>query len=402
MVRAVFIGDDFTGASDTLATFASAGWRTRLFLKPPRPEDCAGLDTIGFATSLRAQAPDAALDVIADLWPAIEALAPQTIHLKVCSTFDSSPMIGSIGAIANDLARRFSPKHLAVIGGQPNLGRYCVFGTLFAWAADGVVHRIDRHPVMAHHPVTPMTEADLRRLLAAQGLEGLDLCLSQEAVALPLRTLFDVRDASDIRSIANTLAPLAGRRLLIGASSVAQVLTKGTPGTGYTEPPRPPAHKGVLVFAGSRSPVTKAQVASATEFRCIPVLPVDFVSPTDLSNTACSALDEGIPVLLHTDPDLDYGMTPDELANASAGLLGEVLAYARIGWLGIAGGDTSSRICELMEFSAIDFLEEISPGVALCRVLHPANQLDGLRLMLKGGQMGDETLFNRFLGLARS
>ncbi|MFD2857301.1 four-carbon acid sugar kinase family protein [Seohaeicola zhoushanensis] len=109
MVRAVFIGDDFTGASDTLATFASAGWRTRLFLKPPRPEDCAGLDAIGFATSLRAQAPDVALDVIADLWPAIEALEPQTIHLKVCSTFDSSPVIGSIGAVANDLARRFSP-----------------------------------------------------------------------------------------------------------------------------------------------------------------------------------------------------------------------------------------------------------------------------------------------------
>lgn len=402
MVRAVFIGDDFTGASDTLATFASAGWRARLFLKPPRPEECAGLDAIGFATSLRALAPDAALDVIADLWPAIEALEPQTIHLKVCSTFDSSPSIGSIGAVANDLARRFAPEHLAVIGGQPNLGRYCVFGTLFARASDGLVHRIDRHPVMAHHPVTPMTEADLRRLLAAQGLEGLDVCLSQEAVVLPLRTLFDVRDASDIRSIAHALTPLTGRRLLIGASSVAQVLTEGIPGTGHALPTPPPAGKGLLVFAGSRSPVTKAQVAAATRFHRIPVLPDDFASLTDLCNKARNALDAGAAVLVHTDPDLDYGMSPDDLAIASAGLLGEILAHSRVGWLGIAGGDTSSRICELMGFSAIDFLETISPGVALCRALHPSQELDGLRLMLKGGQMGDENLFNRLLDAATS
>ncbi|MFD2857302.1 four-carbon acid sugar kinase family protein [Seohaeicola zhoushanensis] len=182
-----------------------------------------------------------------------------------------------------------------MIGGQPNLGRYCVFGTLFARAVDGVVHRIDRHPVMAHHPVTPMTEADLRRLLAAQGLEGLDLCLSQEAAALPLRTLFDVRDDSDIRSIAQTLAPLTGRRLLIGASSVARVLTEGTPGTGHSNPPPPPALKGVLVFAGSRSPVTKAQVAAATEFHCIAALPGDFAAPDDLYRTARAALEKGAP-----------------------------------------------------------------------------------------------------------
>ncbi|MEC7257456.1 MAG: four-carbon acid sugar kinase family protein [Pseudomonadota bacterium] len=402
MVRAVFIGDDFTGASDTLATFASAGWRARLFLNPPSPEECEGLDAIGFATSLRAQARDAALVAIADLWPAIEALTPQTIHFKVCSTFDSSPTVGSIGAVANDLARRFSPEHLAVVGGQPSLGRYCVFGTLFARAADGLVHRIDRHPVMAHHPVTPMTEADLRVLLAAQGLKDLTLCLSQEEPALPLRTLFDVRDASDIRSISNALAPLEGRRLLIGASSVAQILTEGTPVSERANRPGPPAHEGVLVFAGSRSPVTKAQVAAATEYHSITARPDDFFSSSDLCRKVRAALDNGAPVLIHTDPDLDYGKSPDALAMASARLLSGLLADARIGWLGIAGGDTSSRICEVMDLSAIDFLETISPGVALCRGVHRSDQFDGLRLMLKGGQMGDDDLFNRFLSLARS
>ena len=122
MVRAVFIGDDFTGASDTLATFARAGWRTRLFLRPPQPSECGGFDAIGIATALRALTPEAAQTVIEDIWPAIAALDPEILHFKICSTFDSSPQIGSIGAVTNDLSRRFAPEHLAVIGGQANLG----------------------------------------------------------------------------------------------------------------------------------------------------------------------------------------------------------------------------------------------------------------------------------------
>jgi uncharacterized protein YgbK (DUF1537 family) len=68
--------------------------------------------------------------------------------------------------------RRVAPNPLvAIVGGQPNLGRYCVFANLFAAVSSGgSVVRIDRHPTMRAHPVTPMHEADLRVHLAAQGL----------------------------------------------------------------------------------------------------------------------------------------------------------------------------------------------------------------------------------------
>ena len=402
MVRAVFIGDDFTGASDTLATFASAGWRTRLFLRAPTPAECEGLDAVGIATALRALSPEAALQVIADLWPAIAALDPQSIHYKVCSTFDSSPTIGSIGAVTNDLARRFSPEHLAVIGGQPNLGRHCVYGNLFARAADGVTYRIDRHPVMAQHPVTPMTEADLRLLLAAQGLDDLVLVARDGTPSLPLRALFDVLDGDDITRIAREISPLSGRRLLIGASSVAQVLTAATPGSGTPEPAAPPPNRRVLVFAGSRSSVTRAQVEAAEGFSKIRILPSDLANSWQTIATAAAALASDTPVLLHTDPELDYNMSPDHLALASGELLAKIVTTSPVGWLGIAGGDTSSRICGLLGFTAIDYLEAFSPGVGLCRARHDTPDLDGMRLILKGGQMGEADLFTRFRAAARS
>ena len=70
------------------------------------------------------------------------------------------------------LSERIPSRFIPIVGGQPNIGRYCVFGHLFAAAeAGGPVLRIDRHP-MARHPVTPMTESDLRLHLERQGLAG--------------------------------------------------------------------------------------------------------------------------------------------------------------------------------------------------------------------------------------
>ncbi|MCT4373529.1 four-carbon acid sugar kinase family protein, partial [Yangia mangrovi] len=205
--RIVFVGDDFTGASDSLATYARAGLRTRMVVGGAAG---GGLDVLGLPTDLRSLPPETARADIATLWPRIAAEDPQVLHLKVCSTFDSAPHVGSIGAVAQELIARFAPDVVAVIGGQPSLGRFCAFGTLFARGPDGATHRIDRHPVMSRHPVTPMQEADLRRHLAAQGLTGLALVALPElddpqAVADTLRSgpaLIDVARPADLPRIA--------------------------------------------------------------------------------------------------------------------------------------------------------------------------------------------------------
>ena len=96
------------------------------------------------------------------LWP----LGARAFHYKVCSTFDSSPTVGSIGR-AIEIARTADRDGYPDGHRLPALGRYCVFGDLYARAA-GTVRRLDRHPSLPGHPVTPMQEADLLRHLRAQ------------------------------------------------------------------------------------------------------------------------------------------------------------------------------------------------------------------------------------------
>ena len=136
MVDLLFIGDDFTGASDSLAAYARYGWRTSLLIDRTLTEKTTtALDAPGIPTDLRSLDPDSARREIERLWPTVVALDPRIIHYKVCSTYDSSAETGSLGANVAEIERRFHPDVLAVIGGQPNLGRYCAFGNLFCCSA---------------------------------------------------------------------------------------------------------------------------------------------------------------------------------------------------------------------------------------------------------------------------
>jgi len=85
----------------------------------------------------------------------------------VCSTFDSSPGVGSIGKAAEIGREVFGGRFVPVVAGVPYLRRYTLFGHHFAASGDRV-YRLDRHPTMSQHPVTPMAEADLLRHLAWQ------------------------------------------------------------------------------------------------------------------------------------------------------------------------------------------------------------------------------------------
>ena len=122
---------------------------------------------VGLAGQARSRSPDWMRAHLAPALQALAALGAPILHYKVCSTFDSSPQIGSIGCaieLALPLvAGRWSP----MVIGAPRLGRHQAFGHLFA-VAQGVGHRLDRHPTMSRHPVTPMHESDLALHLGAQ------------------------------------------------------------------------------------------------------------------------------------------------------------------------------------------------------------------------------------------
>lgn len=413
MARIVFLGDDFTGASDTLATLAESGAAVQLFLDAPDEGEAAGLDAVGFATDLRSRPPEEIAARLQALAPAIARLSPRFVHYKVCSTFDSAPHVGSIGAATLALEASLSPAHTIVLGGQPSLGRFCLFGTLFARAPDGVVHRIDRHPIMSRHPVTPMGEADLRLHLEGQGLVGVGLVdhtrlrAAEDGLAERFgsrgRTLVDAVDQADVERLGAALrqwpeafAPI----FLIGASGVAEALRGSVSAEPHTLlAPKEHMAGPVLAIAGSRSSATEAQVAAATGYERIALTETDLgASLRGCADHCARLLDLDCHVLVHLQSELDYGLSSAALSERLAELTGAIADRHRIGRIAIAGGDTSSAIVRRLGFRSLSFVERAGPGVAICRGHAAGHPLDGALLLLKGGQVGATDLFERFAG----
>src|SRR5450830_684676 len=302
--RICFYGDDFTGATDTLATATEAGLRSLLFLRVPDRQQlqAAGtLDCLGIAGAARSMAPAA---MVAELEPVARFFAgmqPPVVHYKICSTFDSAPQVGNVGVALSVWRRHVDSDFVAVVGGQPNLQRYCVFSNLYAAVnAGGEVFRIDRHQTMRHHPVTPMHEPDLRVHLQAQQMkmaaihfpayaaspEQLDAEVDRLLCDRPDAVLFDVADADDLPAIGRQIwqRPQQRRLLAIGASSVVQALCSywrqagglpqaaavGVAAVGAVTKHRiGPAEGPVFVLAGSLSPVTAQQVRAAVSYECV-------------------------------------------------------------------------------------------------------------------------------------
>jgi len=412
-------GDDFTGATDTLAELAARGMRALLFLGLPdaaRLERAGALDAVGIAGATRTMAPDAMAAALRPAGAFFRALGVRLMHYKCCSTFDSAPQVGNLAAAMAALAPGFPHGFRPVIGGQPNLGRYLLFANLFAAAGTGgAVHRIDRHPTMSRHPVTPMGEADLRLHLAAQGLTvahlpypayqqdgaALEQALERLLESAPQAVLMDVSREEDLAAIGALLRRQAARAplLAVGPSSVAQAWCAdrarlpGRPALG----PKPGP---VLVLAGSLSPVTRAQVEAGSGYRRLTFDPARLAADAGaiqaLVREAGRLLDAGQDVLLLTETPADTPLPPGEAAAATARLLAAAMRERPVRRLGIAGGDTSSIGVQALDLWGLSHAGTIAPGVALCHGHSDDPALHGVEIMLKGGQMGAPDLLAQF------
>ncbi|MBX2836396.1 MAG: four-carbon acid sugar kinase family protein, partial [Gammaproteobacteria bacterium] len=163
-------GDDFTGAAAVMEVLTFAGLPSILFLDTPTKEQLAlfpELRGIGVASTARAQNPDWMDKHLPLAFSQLSRLGAPIVHYKICTTLDSSPQTGSIGRAIELGAKVFKPTHIPVLVAAPQMRRYQCFGHLFA-AANDQVYRLDRHPVMAKHPVTPMTESDVANHIAKQ------------------------------------------------------------------------------------------------------------------------------------------------------------------------------------------------------------------------------------------
>lgn len=422
--RLGWYGDDFTGATDTLATAAQAGLRALLFMGVPTTaqlQRAGPLDAIGIAGAARAMAPEAMRAELEPVGRFFAQMRVPVLHYKVCSTFDSAPHVGSIGVAVQVLRAHVENRFVPIVGGQPSLGRYCVFGHLFARAGSApAVHRIDRHPTMSRHPVTPMQESDLRLHLAQQGLEpvaGIDYTvyarpLASQEMALeavladhPVAVLLDVGRSEDLAAVGQLVWRHAqqGRLLAVGPSSVVQALATQWPQrAALAAGTLAPAQGPVFVLAGSLSPVTAQQVRSATSYEQVSVDVAALVQGGEsaargLAEHLAALLRAGRSVLAVTAGSAAHGATAHQVAQAGGRLLAQVLAQVPLRRIGIAGGDTSSLAVQALAAWGLSYRASLAPGVALCQLHSDESALDGVEVMLKGGQMGPDNLFERLL-----
>ena len=435
-------GDDFTGATDALAVLTQGGLRAMLFLGVPGAEQQeaaaralgGALDAVGIAGASRAMAPDAMRTELAPVGAFFASLAVPVLHYKVCSTFDSAPGIGNIATAVQTLRPHVRNAFLPIVGGQPNLGRYCVFSNLFAAAGrGGAVERIDRHPTMKDHPTTPMQEADLRRHLALQGLQGLAAvhlpsyaesaqaqhdALQALLAQSPAAVLFDVAEPAHLAAVGRLVWQHAQREplLAVGASSVAQALLAHWQASGFRaataaapiDRPLAPATGPVFAFAGSLSPVTARQVRAAASYEPIALAAgqlFDEPSRAQSLDRVTRSLRDGRHVLVRTAPDqlpsADTRRSSDWAAATARFVRDVVQAQAACGTplrrVGIAGGDTSSLAVQALDVWGLSCAGTLGAGVTVSRAHSTLPALDGMELMLKGGQMGADDVFERLV-----
>jgi uncharacterized protein YgbK (DUF1537 family) len=433
-----WLGDDFTGSAAVMEVLAFAGLPAVLFTDIPDPALAArfaGAAGIGIATTARSHAPDWMVAHLPAPLGWLHALGAPLLHYKICSTFDSAPLMGSIGR-AIEVALTVRPSAaVPMLTAAPAMRRYQAFGHLFAGTSEGVL-RLDRHPVMAHHPVTPMGEADLLRHLAAQtdlpsaliDLESLatdadarlDAALSAGARILSLDSVDAISEAVVGRLLWQNRHRMG---LVVGSQGIEYALVRHWQETAMIAPPPPAPSAGavaqIAAVSGSVSPVTARQLAwaGANGFALIPfdaaavcadpaLLAAEEARVTALALQAAaqgqsplihSAAGQDDPAVARFRAALSASHLSTEAANRAIGealgrILDRVLRHSGLRRAVISGGDTSGHGMRQLGLQALVARAPTIPGAALCAA-HGTGPHDGLEIALKGGQMGTEDYF---------
>lgn len=425
-----YYGDDLTGSTDVMEALASGGVPTVLFLKIPGDSllaRFAGHRAVGLAGTSRSETPNWMDENLPPAFAWLKKLDARICHYKVCSTFDSSPGIGSIGRAIEIGREAFGQAVVPLVVGAPQLKRYTAFGNLFA-AYRGDTYRIDRHPVMSRHPVTPMAEADLLIHLSHQTslpsslidlatLRAANVEDHVNAVGEGI-ALFDVADPETQRIAGEQIWRLAKRNgaFCCGSSGVEYALLPAwakaglTTQTAHFAPLSPVKH--VAVVSGSVSPTTEAQIRYAQNngFQGVELDPLALSSgecgPTidDAVRTGLDILSSGRSALFYSalGPSADRGAEIDANPSARHNLgkgLGQILRQV-VGRAGlrraiVAGGDTSGHALGQLDVDALTVRLPLpqSPGSPLC-IAHSRNpEIDGLEIAMKGGQIGLDDYF---------
>ncbi len=430
-----YYGDDLTGSTDVMEALASNGVETVLFMDAPdetllkRFGHCRA---IGLAGTSRSETPDWMEENLTPAFRWLKSLSAAICHYKVCSTFDSSPKVGNIGKAVEIGKALFHQPYVPVLVGAPQLKRYTAFGHLFA-AYQGEVYRIDRHPVMSRHPVTPMAEADLRLHMKDQTALKTELAdLSMLAAADADQRIDALCEIADGMVLFDVDSPEsqshAGRQLwrlkreggwfVAGSSGVEYALLMAWNSAGLAKGratfPLPGKADRIAVVSGSVSPTTERQIRHATQngFAGINLDPLELLGENGSAaleraiNNGLDGLKRGESVILNTalGPSADRGGDIDRIPGSRhrlGRLLGTILRRLveeqHLTRAVIAGGDTSSHALKELHVQALTTLLPLpqTPGSPLCTAHGTHAPTNGLQIALKGGQVGSDGYFSQ-------
>lgn len=440
-----FYGDDITGSTDALDGLARNGVPSVLFIEPPTPATLDEFDevrVIGIAGTSRAMSPAEMEKELPPVFQALAELDPPLVHYKVCSTFDSSPELGSIGK-AIDLGQSVfeSPVVPVSQGTTSPHGRYVVFGNLFA-EKGGRTYRLDRHPTMSTHPRTPMTESDLRRHLGEQTARSIGLVDVQDVMSFSqaitaLRNLAEAgTEIAVLDALDTTHLETIGRVLWTCSNETSQPLfCVGSSGLEHDALPpiwkhwgdidasesrleAQPAVENLLVMSGSAAPTTATQIDHAADngFETIPLDTVRLVDPDTSEAEQAKVVDEAVSsvaddssVILYSakgsdDPMIKRtrhrfnelglsGELGDRIGRLQGQIVADVLGAVDLQRACVAGGDTSGAVISELGITALEAIAPIAPGAPLCRARADSSDVDGLEIAFKGGQTGADEFF---------
>jgi uncharacterized protein YgbK (DUF1537 family) len=433
-LKAVFYGDDFTGSSENLAQFHRSGVEGKLYLARPAFEkvvaDSHSYDVLGFAGTARALSGAELGAELDSAFSIMSRLNTAFVQYKICSTFDSSPTIGSYGAVLSRAAAHFGQRDVPVLAATPDFGRYTCFGNHFARFADKI-ERLDRHPSMSAHPKTPMHEADLRMHLAGQTKKLFvnvtlpmirNRATMDECVLKSFRdgagVIFDGVENADLAAVADLLWGRASTQPIfaLAAQGLAQQLGELWARRGLLSAPRPVNTKitsveNLLVLSGSCALQTGRQItaAEAAGWNMVHLDVAKIASDEQGSAAAHEAaleaiegLDRGRPTVIYTARGdsgrvVDLEVPAERLGAIYCNIARKVRRAVPLPRIVFSGGDSSSYAVRTVGAEALEIavFDEVQ-NCHVCRLDAPGDaEIDGLEVMLKGGQIGADDFFLR-------
>ncbi|WP_010629953.1 3-oxo-tetronate kinase [Halomonas sp. KM-1] len=413
------IADDFTGATDLANNLVRSGMRCLQVIGVPGTDlDVSEVDAVVVALKSRScPADEAVADSLAALaW--LQAQGAQQFFFKYCSTFDSTAR-GNIGPVADALMERLGVTQTVMVPAFPVNGRTVYQGHLF------VGDRLLNDSGMQHHPLTPMTDADLVRVLASQtphpvglvprpvldqGAETTRQHLAALAEQGVRHVICDTLDEHDLDVLAEACEAMP---LVTGGSGLGQALPDRYRRLGWldeiAEPGRlQPASGSALVLSGSCSRATLAQVAHFLKrhpgFSLDPLALAESDAQLQAAlDFAREALKSGGPVLVYASADPEKVKAAQarlgveragQLVERALGQLAATLVSEGVGRLVVAGGETSGAVVSALGIETLRIGEQIDPGVPWTQAPLAGREAP-LSLALKSGNFGGVDFFTR-------